>query len=310
MDKLRKLFNRKGRKQTSDDVPRTPPAAKGKRERSIDDTAPDGPRIDTSPSKRARRSSGNFQLPELHFHKQKPRIDSHSGSNGSEPRSSITQAEAPKLDYKPGITDFSTVFASLSVDNLAMSPPRGPQPRPLGATNKARQDSASAKRSSLPPQALFSRGLKRWSEGFFEDATSDGASQRDTPTRTSEASGRGAVASSTMTLDDLLNRPLFEDTQPTEQTTQAPAAKSESQSMEIEARPAEIGTRSEEADDRPADAKKPSATAESGPTEVEVQPAEGEARPAQNDSPRKIEAPLASNADASEQGRQNNQPRP
>lgn len=188
MDKIRRLFRRKGRQSTASVIA----PSNGKRGRlsdeHVDEVDPETPR------KRTRRASPDFRLPEFPFNGQKTSIDNLSTSQSSHFRSSIASTDAPTLDWAPKSTDFSEM---LSFDSWGSQPSTRPSRKPVGALDAATQ----AKRQSLPPAAVFARGVKRFSE--FEPSQQNESPPRDS-TRLMQTAG-------TMSLDDLLNKPMFED---------------------------------------------------------------------------------------------------
>lgn len=170
--------------------------ATGKRGRFSDENGVEDVDYD-SPRKRARRSSPDFRLPEFHFHGQKGSIDNQSTSQDSQFRSSIASTDAPTLDWAPRTTDLSDMFSSESWNAQARETSSRPLRKPIGGFDSTTQ----AKRQSLPPQAVFARGVKRFSEF-------DLSQQNESPPRDST---RLAQTAGTMSLDDLLNKPMFDD---------------------------------------------------------------------------------------------------
>lgn len=202
MDKLRKLFHRKaksiGNVPKEALPPRTPPAASAKREAAVENGME---AFEGSPRKRARMSL-RTSSPDLRQHTQDPRVDSYySGSTPRESISSVTQAEPPKVEWKPMHTDLSNIFEEVAVEGRTQPQPQ-PRPFKTNFTNTSKQDSIAAKRRSLPPQAIFARGLKG-----FSDASPD-----EKPA-SSHVDGPYQSERHAMTLDDLLNRPLFDGQQ-------------------------------------------------------------------------------------------------
>ncbi|MBE7180027.1 MAG: hypothetical protein INR71_02270 [Terriglobus roseus] len=203
MDRLKRLFRRKDRKHVESHAPSrsstamsTPPAATSKRTRTPDDFADDAMALDSpsSPRKRVRTDS-----PALTLHQQQSRVDSVSAST----HSSVAQKEPPRLDWapRPAGGDLSNIFDNLSVNSAGNNPSAAvPRPRPLGPTPTPRTDPSAPNRRSLPPQALFARGLKRFNE---ETAARTSTAQQD-----AAATGQSGDG---MSLDDILTQPLFGD---------------------------------------------------------------------------------------------------
>lgn len=234
MDKLKRFFRRHKKAEPAQDPPA--PAQHFKRPRTPgepDILAADAPQNDyESPRKKSRRD-----LPPSTLHQLHSRTDSHADSIGS----TATAPIPPKLEWAPNPLggELSGIFEKLSTEPTAA---RGagqqhqhqhqqqPQARPYGSMPS--RDKA-ANRHSLSAADLFARGLKRFHEDVPEEekpVTRIESAQGSEPARSSvavedkpatptEPAVNRAVAKApmreSMTLDDILNQPLFGDGPPT-----------------------------------------------------------------------------------------------
>lgn len=184
MDRLRRLFTRKDRKVDVECPPSVPPTQK--RGRTLSQIfAVTEPKPERSQWKRAGEIGSERD-------EKRRRIDSVVGSD----QASVNR-EPPKLDWKPATSDLSGVFENLSVKD-ATSPPK---PRFKTSASVKRKDSVRRKvslakrRQTMPPQTAVNRSVKRRSF----------TSQFLNPNPKAEPNS--------MSLDELLNQPLFGDSQ-------------------------------------------------------------------------------------------------
>ncbi|KAF2099101.1 hypothetical protein NA57DRAFT_56726 [Rhizodiscina lignyota] len=175
MDKLRRLFSRKNSKPPARDIVSPPSTAK--RPRSHEDEPP--PNWSELESRKRMRMTPDMAL---HDHKARPATHTSSTQGSAE-------KDAPKLDWKPVDTNLDTIFDGLSVSA------QNPQPRPLASVAN-RTNAPRSKAWSMPAQAIFARGVKRYSE---DKAPKDVAQEKP---RESEVEDR-------MSLEDFLTKPLF-----------------------------------------------------------------------------------------------------